>query len=430
MEQNQVSTSRSWLQRLKDESWEAELLVSAAAIFIIFKSFNVFDWVCNFFIDWLNPDQYFVGYMITLLGFLAFGILGALFVLHFAFRAYWIGLVGLNSVFSDYSIDDSVYSKTYTEKMLEKLPKLSKSIATLDEICSSIFSVAFTLLIMYLYLGIISSIYLLIFNFLIDYVPAYIILIPLIMVSILYLAQMTLTIVANIKKFKQHTKIQTWYYYSTIWGSAILYGPLYKNLLQVTMIFGSNFKKKKALVNTMIFMLVFGMMLGMYRMFQSNIEILIVGHPKLDITRAQPYFYKNNNRDKSFLIAPEIEADLISKKAVQLFIPIFEHELTQLKKTCSFDQNSNDDALEKVALRQQKKQELLNCYQNNHHVLLNNQAILVDFLKTDHEFTNQFGIKAFLDLSKLEQGNHIVTVIKRKGSEDEQSWIIPFYLSK
>ncbi|KAG1657603.1 DNA polymerase I [Nymphon striatum] len=70
--------------------------------------------------------------------------------------------------------------------------------------------------------------------------------------------------------------IQTWYFHSTIWGSAILYGPLYKNLLQITMIFGSNFKKKKALVRTMIFMLVFGMILGIYKIFQSNPDHLAV----------------------------------------------------------------------------------------------------------------------------------------------------------
>lgn len=66
-----------------------------------------------------------------------------MFVIHFL-RAYWIGLVGLNSVFPDYSIEDSVYSKIYTEKILSILPKLEDSIKKVDELCSVIFSAAFT----------------------------------------------------------------------------------------------------------------------------------------------------------------------------------------------------------------------------------------------------------------------------------------------
>ena len=38
---------RSWLERLKDESWEAELLVSAIAIFGTFQLFDAINWITN-----------------------------------------------------------------------------------------------------------------------------------------------------------------------------------------------------------------------------------------------------------------------------------------------------------------------------------------------------------------------------------------------
>lgn len=418
----------NWLQRLKDESWEAELLVSAVAIYAIFNSFTMFDWICDMFINKLNPSQYLIGYMITFLGFLAFGILGALFVIHFGLRAYWIGLVGLNSVFPDYSLDDSAYSRTFTEKMLDKLPRLQDSIKNLDEICSVIFSVAFTLLLIYSYLGFFSSVYLLIFNLLSSYIPVYALLIPLAILLGIYLIQLTLTIIANIKPFKKNDKIQTWYFYSTIIGSAVLYGPLYKSLLQITMIFGSNFKKKKTLVRTMIFMLVFGAILGLFRMFDSNVLYLMGANNNLDDTKAYEFYYRNNNLEKSLLLTPEIGTDLVTNNAISLFIPIFDNEIPEMEKKCNLQTASGFKKSNKIE-RQKKRDSYLSCYSESHSVLMDENPIEIKFLKTNHTVTDQFGIKAFLNLSAIEKGNHTITIIKQLGLKEEKSWKIPFYYS-
>jgi hypothetical protein len=171
-------SSKNWLQKLKDESWEAELLVSTISIFGAFQMFRLIDWSTNKFIDILNPNQYFIGYFIVFLGLLAISILVSMFVIHFFLRAYWIGLVGLNSVFPDYGVEDSAYSKIYTEKILAILPKLKSSIQKVDELCSVIFSAAFTFLLSYAYMALSASIYLLIFNLLSDYISSRILLIP------------------------------------------------------------------------------------------------------------------------------------------------------------------------------------------------------------------------------------------------------------
>ncbi|MTI29754.1 hypothetical protein, partial [Xanthovirga aplysinae] len=173
-----LESSKSWLQRLKEESWEAELLASTISIFGTFKMFNLINWSTNMFIDLLNPSQYLIAFFIVYFGLLAISVLISMFVIHFFLRAYWIGLVGLDSVFPDYSITDSAYPKIYTEKMLSILPKLKDSIQKVDELCSVIFSAAFTFLLIYMYLALFVSIYLLIFNLLSDYVQPYILLIP------------------------------------------------------------------------------------------------------------------------------------------------------------------------------------------------------------------------------------------------------------
>lgn len=424
--QSKISQKKTnWLQRLKDESWEAELLVSVASIFAIFKGFQLLDWAVDYFIDVLVPEQYFYGYMICFLGYIAFGILGSFFAIHFGLRAYWIGLVGLNSVFPDYSIEDSAYSKIYTEKMSEKLPRLPTTITSLDEICSVIFSAAFTLLLIYLYGGIISSVYLILFNLLKDQVPTILLLTPAILFGIIYLVVTLFSIIANLKKFKKNPKIQTWYFNIMIWGSKVFYGPLYRYSLQTTMIFGSNFKKKKALVKSVLLMLIFGLMLGTYQIFQSNVIYLLTSNAKPDTSRLYGSYYSENTEEEDFLLAPVIPAEIISKKVFQLFIPILEHETSIMGKDCELSKIEVDRTSDKS--KQKRWTANLACYASNIIVSLNDEIIEVDFLKTDHSQTNQFGIAGFINLESVPTGIHKLKITKTASSNIEKEWHIPFY---
>lgn len=231
----------SWLQRLKDESWEAELLVSAVAIFAILQSFDLLDWMIAIFIDYLNPGQYNIGYMIVVCGFLAIGILAAMFAIHFM-----ISLLDrpgrLNSVFPDYSLEDSAYSPIYTRKILEHLPKLKDSIHKVDELCSVIFAAAFSLMLIYSYITLSATLYLILFNVLYDYMPAgweWLLFLPLVLCLSILAFGILLSIPANLKKFRHHEKIQHAYFLYAKYAGYMTYGPLYKSVNQITMTFGS-----------------------------------------------------------------------------------------------------------------------------------------------------------------------------------------------
>lgn len=206
----------SWLQRLKDDSWEAELLISAASIFAIMKAFSLLSWGVDFFINNLHPEQYYIGYMISVFGYIALGILGAFFVIHFSLRAYWIGLIGLNSVFPDYSIKEGQYSEIYNKKMSEYLPKIPATIKTLDEICSVIFSASFAGLIFYLYVALAGAFVLTVYSFVSAYLPSTTLFIIGIVFAVFILFSSIVSIVANIKKYKQNVKVQTWLFHIAV----------------------------------------------------------------------------------------------------------------------------------------------------------------------------------------------------------------------
>ncbi len=426
MENIQESTTRSWLQILKEESWEAELLVSAVAIFAILRSFTALDWLIFMFIDNLNPNQYDIGYMILVSGYLAIGILGAMFVIHFAFRAYWIGLVGLNSVFPDYGLEDSAYSPIYTKKILHVLPKINDSIAKIDELCSVIFSAAFAFMMIYLYITITASLYLIIFNILSDYITTWILLAPLALLALCFVFGLLISIIANMKKYHDNERIQHLYFLYTRWSAVPLYGPFYKSIMQIIMLFGSNFKKKKGLIKMVLLMLLVGILFGSSKLIGSNYRYLINKDIEPDESRVYANYYSTNNSDFNFLLAPEIQTEIISDNTLKLFVPILEHETRIMGKACELEgRKLNTDNSE----RQNRWKKNLDCYAAGVSLELDAKPIQIGFLKTDHYSTKQFGLLGFVPLEELAAGAHQLKIVKKISSDMEKSWTIPFYYS-
>ena len=421
---------KGWLQRLKEESWEAELLVSAIAIYGSFQLFGMIDWATNTLIDVLDPSQYLAGYVIVFLGLFAISILTSMFVVHFFLRAYWIGLVGLNSVFPDYSIEDSAYSKIYTEKLLTILPKPEDSIKKVDELCSVIFSVAFTFLLIYTYIAIFASVYLLLFNLLSSYVSSIILLIPLAIFCLFIFCQMIVALIANLKANKEKEKLQTLNFKVVKYGSILMYGPLYKAILQIMTLFGSNFKKKKSMVYLLFSFLIFGLLLTVYQMNKTNIPYLITTGMSLeaDATRVNSSYYESENDNNTFLLTPEIKSDIIKNEVVKIFIPIFDFEEDLRVNVCGNYIKDNNKS--KVEQRKARRLFLLNCYNTYNTVYLNDIKVDLSFLKYDHPRTNQFGVVGYVSTTGIKQGMNQITVKKEYDESNITTWSIPFYYIK
>ncbi len=419
---------KGWLQRLKEESWEAELLVSAISIYSTFQLFNGISWATNFFIDVLNPNQYYAAYFIVFFGLIAISVLAAMFVIHFFLRAYWIGLVGLNSVFPDYSIEDSAYSKIYTKKILSILPKLKGSIHKVDELCSVIFSAAFTFLLSFGYIALFSCIYLLLYNLLSDYISTYILLAPWFLIFSGMMFQSIITIISNLKANKEKEKLQILNFKLVKIVYVVVYGPLYKSILQVSMIFGSNFKKKKSLIHLIILFLFSGLFVAILQIPKTNIFYLIQYENYFDANKTYSEYYKSSNHENYFLLAPEIESDKITSKAMQVFIPVFDHEIKTRETIC--DEYNNDSSKEKKEQRQDRAEYLLECYKKYIHVYINDNKVAVDFLRYHkHPKTKQFGLLCFIKMNDLPTGLHYLKVEKKGKEKIMLDWEIPFYFA-
>lgn len=414
-------SDKNWLQKLKDESWEAELLVAAVGTFGSFQLFGFIDWLANLFINLLPRSLYFVGYFITFTGLAAVSILACMFVIHFMLRAYWVGLVGLNSVFSDYSTKDSMFSQSYTEKITRILPKLDQSVESADRLCSVIFAAAFCMLMMYTSMGLFGSLYLLAYHFLSRFVPEFILLIPLVVMVTLLVLQAIISAISNLPKYKENERIQHIYYRTALITSICTFGPLYKSVLQISMTFSSNFKRDAGLVKLVLLFVLSGFILAGAKMNQTNILYLFVPDKYFDATEADPRFYQDKNADTTFLLAPQLGSDVIKEPIIDLFIPIYRSERYHYKQQCqALIDVENGELSEKRLAR-------LSCYKAFHQILIDGTPMEVDMIKALHPETGQFGIIAYIRMDdRFNTGQYQLEVVKSIHSTPLR-WFLPFY---
>lgn len=413
--------SKEWLQKLKDESWEAELLVAAISIFGTLQMFVFIEWVTAIFINILPQSFYLVAYFVVFSALLAISILASMFIIHFMLRAYWVGLVGLNSVFSDYSIDDSQDTKLYMKLLVEKLPTLDHSINRADNLCSVIFSAAFGFLMAYGWIFFSSAVFLFIANMIKDYVPAVLLFLPVVILVLLIVTQMVVLYICSLKRHRQSMYWHNFYTKVSIIISIYSYGPLYKAILQISSIFSSNFKHDKALVKLVLLFVFCGFCLAGVKLISTDIPYLIAPEAYHNPTKAEPRYYQNQGIGETFLIAPQINNNVIESRVIEVFIPVYSSERSLYKKQCD-ELTSLDDPK-----REERRLAELACYEQYHKITVNGQVTTYNMIKTDHTNTNQSGIMAYVRIPNDFENGYYKIEIRKTIYDESRLWDIPFY---
>lgn len=149
MEANKSSKPffKEWLEKLQQESWQLELLISGVAIFAILETIKYLDKLTPFFnnlYDDKNGTSFalFFGFI-----FLQAGIYIFLFnlIIHVLVRSLWIGAIGLRYVSGDIDYDQLKYSDKFTEYYKKKIGSFDNYIEKLEDFSSVLFSYTFLL---------------------------------------------------------------------------------------------------------------------------------------------------------------------------------------------------------------------------------------------------------------------------------------------
>ncbi|NJC28364.1 hypothetical protein [Neolewinella antarctica] len=142
-----ITDDKAWLDRLQQESWQLELIISDFSIFLLLAGLDPFlSSTPSVFALTDQAQQYFIFGLIT--GFMSIAYLALLIclIVHVVFRGLWIAAIGLRYVSGDIDYVALRYQPTYQKWLRRRLGTFDEYILRLERYSSVIFSVAFLVL--------------------------------------------------------------------------------------------------------------------------------------------------------------------------------------------------------------------------------------------------------------------------------------------
>jgi hypothetical protein len=130
------------LDKLQQESWQLELLISGFAIFGLITSIPHVR--TAMFIA--ENDKQFYSFALLLIAFVACSILIFNLLIHVILRGLWIGALGLRYVSGDIDFEKLNYHNRFTKYLKKRIVSFDKYVATLENYCSILFAVTFLLI--------------------------------------------------------------------------------------------------------------------------------------------------------------------------------------------------------------------------------------------------------------------------------------------
>lgn len=324
---------KAWLKEISRQSWEPELLISGVAIYLTSNLPRLLAWAFEYYEYNFIPDYEGTEYTLTNLIYAVLNsssiVLIATFILHFCMRAFWVGMVGLYSVFP-HGIDFEnlkPYSDHYKSQLREKLPPLDKFIADLDKTCSTVFSISFLFVLTLLGVGFVYLIFIFIlylFKLALDtatfeqYEPT--------IYTTLIIGFLMFTFssaILSLKRFQKNPKIAR-LQFNIYWGFGRFMFPIvYKTITYGTFIFYSNIPRLRLVLFYSITFFVFIALLFFSLLGDRNPD-LFEGRDyfsnRSDAHRIRPAYYDNLRPDDVSRRRVSIQSDIIEGAFLKLFI--------------------------------------------------------------------------------------------------------------
>ena len=145
-----TSKLKAWLDRLQQESWQLELLISGFAIFGIL---NLKDFIYDLE---FKIDNFVFGGLSAILSILIFVLSKGWLIffinltVHVVLRGLWIGAIGLRYVSEGIDFEQLGYADRFDKYLQKKIGTYDLYIEKLERICSVIFSYTFLLFFLFL----------------------------------------------------------------------------------------------------------------------------------------------------------------------------------------------------------------------------------------------------------------------------------------
>jgi len=146
MENSKKTFFTEWLEKLQQESWQLELVISGLALYGVYYGKSGLSYIS------FAADQSSSPFLLNLL-YAIFAVGWKIFfinlLIHVILRSLWIGAIGLRYVSDEIEYDKLNYSKRFTSYLREKVGDYDDFIEKLEKSCSIIFSYTFLLFLLF-----------------------------------------------------------------------------------------------------------------------------------------------------------------------------------------------------------------------------------------------------------------------------------------
>lgn len=130
---------KNWLNKLQQESWQLELLISG---FAIFGLINLQEYALNQLAqNYQYGNIYKIGFLASVTPIVFILLFNLIF--HVLLRGLWIGALGLRYVSGDIDYDNLNYSKKFSSYLKKKVGSFDRYISRLEDYCSVMFAISF-----------------------------------------------------------------------------------------------------------------------------------------------------------------------------------------------------------------------------------------------------------------------------------------------
>jgi len=156
-ENNSKGFLSDWLEKIQQDSWQLELLISGLALFGVYNGRVLIEEFSRF-ID-LNIDGVFVGSLMVFtygIVYIGWRIFFVNLLLHVILRGLWIAAIGLRYVSDEIDYNELDYASAYTEYLSSKIGTYDGFIEKLEKLCSIIFAFTFLIFLVLVSLAIFS----------------------------------------------------------------------------------------------------------------------------------------------------------------------------------------------------------------------------------------------------------------------------------
>lgn len=440
IENKDKSVVKKLFDKLQEESWQLELLVSGFTIFGLFYALGPVG-------DALDKANYEGDILLNLYAivYAAIFILILNLIIHVVLRSLWIGALGLRYISGDIDIEKLNYSNRFTKYLKNKVGSFDDYIEKLEKLCSVIFAISF-LLIFY-----VAAV------FILQYLSNFIVYIfrnnDLILIDILYVAIQIFIALGAVLTFIDYLtqgllKKNKWLamlYFPFYWifsylTLSFLYRPLYYNLIDnkfgrrisfmllpiyfSVLLINNSYKEQSGFVRK------YTVVSNSIRANSSNYEDLVI---KNDL------FISTLTIQSKVITDPYIKIRMPLTRSLENKLMVFNESLRSCEDTHPYKFEGDIFGLSIKSTFQGDTDslhvEFLNTFNNIYDIKIDTVLYKTDFVITNEGIGKNLKInfETYIGIENLEQGKHIIVLYRPKHPKTDSIQIIreiPFWYYK